>query len=171
MRLSIILPTLVVGAALVVAACGGDDSGMSAAAAGSGIVSVASVNGTDVLAGADGKTLYSTTVEKGGKIHCVDACTSFWDPVKASPAQAKKASSQLDAKFGVVKRPDGTQQLTFKDTPLYAFAEEGAGKLQGDGFTDDFQGTHFEWQAARTSGAAQSSGSGAPSNDSGGYGY
>jgi predicted lipoprotein with Yx(FWY)xxD motif len=173
MRRSIILSTLVLGAALGVAACGGDDSGMSAAALGSGIVSVASVDGTHVLAGSDGKTLYSAAVEKGGKIHCVDACNSFWDPVTASRAEAKQAAGALDAKLGVVRRPDGTQQLTFKDTPLYTFAEEGAGKLEGDGFVDDFQGTHFEWQAARTSSGAQSSGSSTPSDDSsrGGYGY
>jgi predicted lipoprotein with Yx(FWY)xxD motif len=177
MRRSIILSMLVIGAAaLGVASCGGSDegSGMNPAGSSTGIVSVGSVDGTDVLAGSDGKTLYSAAVEKGGKIHCVDACLSFWDPVKASSAEAKKAAGALDANLGVVKRPDGAQQLTFDGLPLYAFAEEGAGKLEGDGFVDDFQGTHFEWQAARTSGGSPSSGgSSTPSGDSGsgGYGY
>jgi hypothetical protein len=54
--------------------------------------------------------------------------------------------------------------------PLYTFAQEGAGKLQGDGFTDDFRGTHFLWQAARTSGSnTPSSGPSKPSG--GGLGY
>ena len=55
-----------------------------------------------------------------------------------------------------MKRPDGNEQLTFDGLPLYTFAEEGAGKLDGDGFADDFQGTHFEWKAARTSGSSGS---------------
>jgi predicted lipoprotein with Yx(FWY)xxD motif len=136
-------------------------------------VSVAKVDGTDVLADSAGKTLYSAAVEKGGKIHCVGACLSFWDPMLASSADAKKAAGALDAKLGVVKRPDGEQQLTFDGLPLYTFAEEHAGRLEGDGVVDDFQGTHFEWGAARTSGGSQSSGSTAPSDNSrgGGYGY
>lgn len=171
-----ILSTLVIGAAaLGVVACGGsgDGSGASTAGSSTGIVSVAKVDGTDVLADSAGKTLYSAAVEKGGKIHCVDACLSFWDPMPASSADAKKAAGALDAKLGVVKRPDGKQQLTFDGRPLYTFAEEGAGKLKGDGFVDDFQGTHFEWEAARTSGGSRSSGSSAPSDNSpgGGYGY
>ena len=169
MRRSIILSTLVIGAAaLGVAACGGsdDDSGAATAGSSTGIVSVANVDGTDVLADSAGKTLYTAAVEKGGKILCVDACTSFWEPVAASSADAKEAAGQLDANLGVVSRPDGEQQLTFDGLPLYTFAEEDAGKLEGDGFVDDFQGTHFEWEAARTSG-------GGPSDDSpgGGYGY
>jgi predicted lipoprotein with Yx(FWY)xxD motif len=169
MRRSIILSMLVIGAAaLGVAACGGsdDDSGAASAGSATGIVSVATVDGTDVLADSSGKTLYTAPVEKGGKILCVDACTSFWEPVPASSADAEKAAAELDADLGVVRRPDGEQQLTFDGLPLYTFAEEDAGKLEGDGFVDDFQGTHFEWEAARTSG-------GAPSDDGsgGGYGY
>jgi predicted lipoprotein with Yx(FWY)xxD motif len=170
MRRSIILSTLVIGAvALGVVACGSSDneSSGSAAAAGGGLVSVANVDGTDVLTDSAGKTLYSAAVEKGGMIRCVDGCTSFWDPVGASSAHAKKAARDVGANLGVVKRPDGASQLTFNGRPLYAFAEEGTGKLRGDGFTDDFQGTHFERQAARTSGSSAPAGN----SSGGGYGY
>jgi predicted lipoprotein with Yx(FWY)xxD motif len=159
---------LAVGAAaLVLAACGGgDDNGNATAASsgsGSGLVSVQNVDGTNVLADADGQTLYSADVEKS-RIRCTDGCTSFWDPVAASAKQAKTASSDLDLNFGVVKRPDGESQLTFKGLPLYYFKEAGPGKLDGDGFTDDFQGTHFEWAAATTGGGSSSSGSGGSNN-------
>jgi predicted lipoprotein with Yx(FWY)xxD motif len=158
-------------AAFGVVACGGsgDESSASSGSSGTAIVSVANVDGSDVLADSAGKTLYSAAVEKGGMILCVDACTSFWEPILASAPDAEKASGDLDADLGVVMRPDGEQQLTFDGLPLYTFTEEEAGKLDGDGFVDDFQGTHFEWEAARTSGGSPSS---APSDSGpGGYGY
>jgi predicted lipoprotein with Yx(FWY)xxD motif len=170
MRRSIILFTVVIGAAaLGVVACGSgdDESGASTAGSSAGVVSVAKVDGADVLADSAGKTLYSAAVEKGGTIRCVDACTSFWDPLQASSADAKTAAGELGANLGVVRRPDGEQQLTFDGLPLYTFAEEGAGKLEGDGFVDDFQGTHFEWAAATTGAGAGSSGQDAPSGDPG----
>jgi predicted lipoprotein with Yx(FWY)xxD motif len=138
-------------AALVLGACGGgDDNGDATAAdAGSGLVSVQDVDGRNVLVDSDGQTLYTADVEKD-QIRCTDACTSFWDPLASSAKQANAASSDLDLDFGVVKRPDGDSQLTFKGLPLYSFTEEGPGQLDGDGFVDDFQGTHFEWAAATT---------------------
>jgi predicted lipoprotein with Yx(FWY)xxD motif len=150
--------------ALALVGCGGDD-GEESAAASAGIVSVANVDGTEVLADSQGRTLYTAAVEEGGKILCVDACESFWEPVLASPADAEQAASELDADLSVLKRPEGEQQLTFDGLPLYTFAEEDAGQLEGDGFVDDFQGTHFEWQAARTDGGSGSNTQG------GGYGY
>jgi predicted lipoprotein with Yx(FWY)xxD motif len=180
MRLSITHPVkvaLAIGAAsLGIAACGGGDDEESASAAsasgGSGIVSIASVDGTDVLADSGGRTLYTAEVEKDGNILCVDACTSFWEPVLASPDQAESAATDIDADLGVVDRPDGDRQLTFNGLPLYTFTEEDAGQLEGDGFVDDFQGTHFEWAAATTGSGSGSSGSEPPSDSSdGGYGY
>jgi predicted lipoprotein with Yx(FWY)xxD motif len=154
-------------AAVLLAACGGgDDSGSATAADKSaGVVSVRSVDGSDVLADSAGKTLYSAKVERG-HIRCTGACTSFWEPVTASAKQADSAASRLDLDFGVVRRPDGDEQLTFKGLPLYSFTEEGAGKLDGDGFTDDFQGTHFEWAAASVKGGSGSSSTGTPMNSS-----
>jgi predicted lipoprotein with Yx(FWY)xxD motif len=158
-------------AALVLAACGGgdsDDNGNATAAnagAGSGLVSVQNVDGTNVLADSEGKTLYTADVEKA-EIRCTDGCTSFWDPVDASANAAKSASSDLDLDLGAVRRPDGESQLTFKGLPLYTFTEEGPGQLDGDGFVDDFEGTHFEWAAATTGAESAPSGSDAPSDSS-----
>jgi predicted lipoprotein with Yx(FWY)xxD motif len=169
MRPSIILSALVVAAAFGVAACGGSDNETGEAASSAAIVSVASVGGTEVLTDSSGMTLYTAAVEEGGEILCVDACTSFWEPLQASSADAETAAGELDLDLGVVERPDGEQQLTLDGLPLYTFTEEDAGALEGDGFVDDFQGTQFEWEAARTGGGSQS----APSDDDPGgvYGY
>jgi predicted lipoprotein with Yx(FWY)xxD motif len=167
MRLSIthtMALALATGAtALGVVSCGGGEREEAA-----GIVSVASVDGTDVLADSEGRTLYTAAVERGGKILCVDGCTSFWEPVAASQGEAKSAAAELDADLGVVDRPDGDMQLTLDGLPLYTFAEEDAGQLEGDGFVDDFQGTRFEWEAARAGGGSGASGSGDPGRS---YGY
>jgi predicted lipoprotein with Yx(FWY)xxD motif len=176
MRLSIKNPltALVAGglAALVLAACGGnsnDDNGSataSNASMSSGVVSVKDVDGNDVLTNSQGKTLYTANVEKGGQIMCTGSCTSFWEPATATAKQASSASSQVDVKLATIKRPDGAQQLTFKGKPLYSFTQEGAGELDGNGFTDDFNGTHFVWSAATTGASSGSSSGSAPSSSS-----
>jgi predicted lipoprotein with Yx(FWY)xxD motif len=168
MKLSIrplLTVALAVGAAaLVLAACGGgdsDDNGNTTAAesgAGSDLVSVEDVDGTNVLTDSEGRTLYTADVENG-KIRCTGACTSFWKPVEASANEAESASADLDLDLGVVDRPGGGRQLTFKGLPLYSFTEEGPGQLDGDGFVDDFDGTRFEWAAATTGGESGSTGS------------
>ena len=168
MKLSIrplLTVALAVGAAaLVLAACGGgdsDDNGNATAAesgAGSDLVSVEDVDGTNVLTDSEGRTLYIADVENG-KIRCTGTCTSFWTPVEASADEAESASADLDLDLGVVDRPGGGRQLTFKGLPLYSFTEEGPGQLDGDGFVDDFDGTRFEWAAATTGGGSGSTGS------------
>ena len=175
MKLSIknsVTAVLAVGAAaLVLAACGGGDDGNATAAdggSGSGLVSIHDVDGTNVLTDSAGRTLYTAEVEQG-RIRCTGACTSFWDPVAASPNEAESASADLDLELGVVNRPDGESQLTFKGLPLYSFTEEGPGRLDGDGFVDDFEGTRFEWAAASTGSGSPSGGSDGPA-DSPGYG-
>jgi predicted lipoprotein with Yx(FWY)xxD motif len=162
------MAALAVGvAALVLAACGGDDGDDdgTATAAGSGLASVQSVDGTNVLADAEGRTLYTADVERSG-IRCTDACTSFWDPVGATASEARSAAADLGLDLGTVRRPDGERQLTFDGLPLYSFTEEGPGELSGDGFVDDFQGTRFEWVAATTGAGSAPLGANGPSNSS-----
>jgi predicted lipoprotein with Yx(FWY)xxD motif len=162
---------LIAAAALALGACGGDDDGSGASNASSdgtasaGGVSVQSIDGTDVLGDSNGQALYSADEEQGGKVLCTRGCTSIWKPVPAS--EGAGASSDLD--LGEVDRPDGAKQLTYMGAPLYAFTEEGPGKLTGDGVTDSFGGNSFTWNTATTAtGDSESSDSG---GSSGGYGY
>jgi predicted lipoprotein with Yx(FWY)xxD motif len=160
MRRSILPLHVVPATAIGIAACGSSSSNnndTAAASMSSGLVSVANVDGGKVLTDSAGKTLYSTSAEQGGEIYCMNGCTSFWKPLDASTQAAASAAKQLHQKLSTTMRPDGTRQLTLDGMPLYTFASEGARQLQGDGFTDNFQGEHFVWKAARTSGNAQAS--------------
>ena len=85
------------------------------------------------------------------------SCAQARAPRSGSPRAPRRRRrsrppSQLDLDLGTVKRPDGGQQLTFKGMPLYTFTQEGAGQLDGDGVADDFNGTHFVWTAATSTG-------------------
>jgi predicted lipoprotein with Yx(FWY)xxD motif len=157
---------------IFVAGCGdSSDAGSDAVSAGSSFVAVASVDGADVLTDAEGHTLYSAAVEQDGQIRCVDACTSFWDPLIASDADIDAADTTLRNDLGVVERPDGSSQLTYDGLPLYTFTQEDAGELQGDGFADDFQGTQFVWAAAKADESSTPSETSTPANPGGGYDY
>lgn len=119
-----------------------------------------------VLTDADGNTLYTTDAESGGTVACVDGCTDFWPPVAATESDLPSSVDGVDGTFGLVDRPDGTEQLTLDGSPLYTFADDsGPGSFTGDGFEDDFQGTHFVWHAVITDGSTP------PSDEGGGYTY
>jgi predicted lipoprotein with Yx(FWY)xxD motif len=163
------------GVALAAAACGSGNAATNASSGGGGsgaVVTTATVDGTRVLATSDGHTLYDTKSESAADINCIDSCTHFWKPLMASETQAEQASSALAETFGVATRPDGGSQLTLGGHPLYTFTQEGAHQLRGNGFSDEFEGTHFEWTAAgaKASGSQPSGGS-SQGTGSGGYGY
>jgi predicted lipoprotein with Yx(FWY)xxD motif len=158
-----------VAAAVLLAGCGSGDSDASDTDVGDGrLVSLASVDDTDVLVDAEGKALYTADAEEDGTIRCVDGCESFWIPLEATRSEINALGSSLAEDLGVVERPDGSSQVTFDGVPLYTFTKDDAGELTGDGFTDDFQGTRFVWTAVRADGSE------APAttpDDPGGYGY
>jgi len=162
-------------ASLILAACGGggDDSTDSATPAASGMtVAVKSIDGIgDVLVDSGGKALYASDVEADGKVRCTGACTSFWKPLTVD--SAKPVAADGVGKVGVISRPDGAKQVTVAGKLLYTFSEDAPGKVEGNGFADDFDGRHFTWNAVLAGGdLAGSSGSG-PSEDTSknDYGY
>lgn len=150
--------------ALVLAACGGSASTSDAAGPGVG----------------SGKTVTVRHLpgEASGKIVCDDAaCNAFWKPLILRGG--KPTASAGAGKLGVVRRPDGSRQVTVNGRPLYTFAEDSPGKATGDGFTDDFDGHHFIWHIVRaggitTIGADAGRGGSGPrraSSSGGGYSY
>jgi predicted lipoprotein with Yx(FWY)xxD motif len=166
-----------VAAATLLAACGGSDATTAAPAAGNGggdavVRTHAGPDGQLVLVDTEGKTLYASDQEgSGNAIQCTGSCLGFWFPLTV-----KRGSPRGDgipaAKLGTMKRPDnGQTQVTFDGKPLYTFKlDTSSGMTKGDGLTDDFDGTTFDWHAATVDGvsseAPDTGGAGG-----GGYGY
>jgi predicted lipoprotein with Yx(FWY)xxD motif len=169
--LKILVPAVL--ASLIVAACGSSSKGSgssssatatpssTAAAAttaassegASAVVKTASnaTLGATVLTNAQGMTLYALSGEHSGKFICTSAaCVGVWHPVSAAAGSTPTGSV---ASLGTVKRPDGTEQVTYKGMPLYTFAQDQQpGEAKGEGIKD--VGT---WNAVRTSASSASS--------------
>ena len=151
-----LLPAL--AASLTLAACGSSSSGSgssssssastqsSQGSASTAVVKTAS-NATlhaTVLTSAQGMTLYALSGEGSGKFICGSgSCTAIWHPLSAAGTPGGIAS------LGMVTRPDGTQQVTYKGMRLYTFAQDQPGQAKGQGFKD--VGT---WSAVTVSSAA-----------------
>ena len=84
-------------------------------------------------------------------MQCVGKCTDFWKPLVAN--SRLRAAPGGGGRFGVVRRRDGTTQLTAGARPLYTFVEDSPGQVNGNGFRDQFGGRHFTWHAVLSSGA------------------
>ena len=84
-------------------------------------------------------------------MQCVGKCTDFWKPLVAN--SRLRAALGSGGRFGVVRRRDGTTQLTAGARPLYTFVEDSPGQVNGNGFQDQFGGRHFTWHAVLSSGA------------------
>jgi predicted lipoprotein with Yx(FWY)xxD motif len=143
--------------AVVLAACGSSDSGDATASSGS-----ATVSSTDgQLGDSSDAPLYSSDQEKSGKVMCTGGCTTIWLPLKA-PSGNPTAGDGVSGELGVVKRPDGSRQVTLDGRPLYRFAEDGSdGKATGDNLTDSFGGQKFTWHAEGTAKSSSGGGGGA----------
>ena len=84
-----------------------------------------------VLTDEKGMTLYTFDKEEMGKIVCTDACAQNWPPMAAS--MMDKAAGD----YGMIKRPDGSMQWTYKGKALYHWGKDmKAGDTMGEGFKD-----------------------------------
>ena len=101
-----------------------------------------------VLVGANGRTLYLFTADKGTKSVCYGQCATYWPPLIAGKPTA---GAGLNASMlGTTTRKDGKLQVTYGGHPLYYFAEDKkASDIKGQGFVH-FGGTWWVVSAAGT---------------------
>jgi predicted lipoprotein with Yx(FWY)xxD motif len=155
--------------ALALTGCGnGNATSLPAADGPATTVSARDITGVGtILVTSAGDTLYFADQESSGSIQCVDGCVRIWMPLTAAAGQAATAGSGVGGRLATVTRPDGRAQITYDGKPLYTFAQDGGpGHADGNGVTDSFNNTDFQWHAATVSGSA------APTTGGGnGYGY
>jgi predicted lipoprotein with Yx(FWY)xxD motif len=91
--------------------------------------------GATILTNAGGMTLYRLSAEQPGRFICTSAaCLQVWHPLAASTAAAANAAV---GSLGAVKRPDGSEQVTYKGMPLYTFgSDRQPGDAKGQGLKD-----------------------------------
>src|SRR5216117_3335976 len=101
-----------------------------------------------VLVGANGRTLYLFTADKGKKSVCYGQCATYWPPLIA---RKPTVGAGLHASMlGTTKRKDGKLQVTYNGHPLYFFAEDKkAGDIKGQGYVH-FGGSWWTVSAAGT---------------------
>jgi predicted lipoprotein with Yx(FWY)xxD motif len=89
-----------------------------------------------LLADANGRTLYGLTKDSDGTPTCVDGCATAWPPVVVD-GSLDLSSLPSSASFSIVDRPDGTKQLKAGTWPLYYFSgDSAAGEANGQGSGD-----------------------------------
>lgn len=99
-----------------------------------------------ILVSAKGLALYTNSQDRNGMLVCNGACLSFWKPLSASKAPAV---SSLPGKFALVKRGGGSEQVTYQGKPLYTFAPDRPGQVNGNDAHDAFGGHQFTWHVVR----------------------
>ena len=85
----------------------------------------------DILADANGNTLYLFTPDAQGESTCYGQCEQNWPPFTGEAS----AGAGIDASLvGSVARNDGSLQVTYNGWPLYYFAGDSApGDTNGQG--------------------------------------
>jgi len=87
----------------------------------------------EVIAAANGHTLYTLTSDSPPTFACDSGCTSVWPPLLTTAAPTAGGDANA-AKLGTVTRPNGDQQVTYNGHPLYAYTgDSAAGDVNGEG--------------------------------------
>lgn len=87
-----------------------------------------------ILVDGEGRTLYLFTNDSPGTSACEGECLETWPIVENAAAAGEGVDEAL---LGTIERSDGTVQATYKDWPLYYFANDSApGDVNGQGVND-----------------------------------
>ncbi|HWF32754.1 MAG TPA: hypothetical protein VG188_09370 [Solirubrobacteraceae bacterium] len=106
--------------------------------------------GKPVVISPQGRTLYALSPETSRHLLCRSAeCFKVWPPLTVKSSKAKlKAASGVQGHLGVIRRSNGTLQVTLRGEPLYRFSGDSAkGQAHGQGI-ESFGG---KWHAVTAS--------------------
>lgn len=92
---------------------------------------------SDVVTDGEGFALYrfDNDTNQPPTSNCYDDCAEAWPPVLIEGEPSELSVEGIDpAKLGVLKRADGTRQLTLNNWPMYHYAQDTApGQAAGEG--------------------------------------
>ncbi|MDK1490375.1 hypothetical protein QN219_09920 [Sinorhizobium sp. 7-81] len=91
----------------------------------------------NVLAAANGMTLYTYRDDQKGVSNCYDACAKNWPPFMV------EGNATAEGAYSIVERKDGAKQWAKDGMPLYFWVKD---KKMGDVTGDGVKG---EWDVAR----------------------
>jgi len=122
-----------------------------------------------VVVSASGRTLYHYTDETKGKVACSGGCAKLWPPLVVKAGVKPVAGTGIvAAKLGVLKRPDGTFQVTYGGLGLYLYAgDKKAGDANGEALESSWYAISPAAKIVKGTVAATSSGSGGGLGSSG----
>jgi len=106
--------------------------------------------GETVLVNPAGRTLYSLSGESSHHLLCKSSqCTHFWPPLTVpSHSTRLKAAAGVHGALGLLRRPNGSMQVTLRGKPLYRYSgDKGPDQSAGEGI-HSFGGT---WHAVTAS--------------------
>jgi len=88
-----------------------------------------------ILVDKQGRTLYAFGHDKKNKSRCSGQCAGFWPPATA-PKKPTVAKGISKSKLKVIKRGDGSRQLSYNGHPLYRYVGDGKpGDTNGENIT------------------------------------
>lgn len=105
--------------------------------------------GRILAAGPKKLTVYLFEADRSGQSACQGACAQAWPPVTTSGAP-NAMSGALASDLGVITRPDGTKQLTYRGHPLYYYMKD---KDSGDAYGEGLNAFGGAWYALNAKGA------------------
>ncbi len=86
-----------------------------------------------IIVDARGRTLYLFEKDSRRRSACSGACATYWPPLltKTKPIAGRGTKQSL---LGVIRRSDGTRQVTYAGHPLYRFVQDTKpGQTNGEG--------------------------------------
>jgi predicted lipoprotein with Yx(FWY)xxD motif len=88
-----------------------------------------------ILVDSQGMTLYTFKNDTSGKSNCTGGCATLWPPLTVTNGASPTAAPGITGTLGVIKRADGSQQVTYNGAPLYTFSgDTKPGDTTGQGF-------------------------------------
>jgi len=95
-------------------------------------------NGTVLVAGSNGMTLYNFTHDSAGVSNCKGGCATIWPPLTVPAGQSATGGTGVNGALATITRDDGSLQVTYKGMPLYFFHK--------DARPGDTNGVYASWQ-------------------------